>query len=68
MLSIELNNKISGIKLVYLYSKMGIVNWRKLAQDRDGWRRVTWKVFILLDSGATEEVIPILGVIEKQTN
>jgi hypothetical protein len=45
---------------------MGIVNWRKVAQDRDGWRRATWEVLILLGSGATKEkVIPILGVIKK---
>jgi len=27
--------------------KMGIVNWRKVKKDRDGWRRVTREVFIL---------------------
>jgi len=35
--------------------KMGIVNWRQVKQDRDGWRRVTREVFIFLDSGAREE-------------
>jgi hypothetical protein len=30
---------------------MGIVNWREVAQDRDGWRRATRKSL----SGATEE-------------
>jgi hypothetical protein len=28
--------------------KMGIVNWRKVAQDRDGWRRATGEVLIFL--------------------
>jgi len=27
--------------------KMGIVNWRKVKQDRDGWRRITREVLIL---------------------
>jgi len=27
--------------------KMGIVNWRKVAQDRDGWRRATGEVLTL---------------------
>ena len=27
--------------------KMGIVNWRQVKQDTDGWRRVTREVFIL---------------------
>jgi hypothetical protein len=27
---------------------MGIFNWRKVAQDRDGWRRAVRKVIILL--------------------
>jgi hypothetical protein len=27
---------------------MGIVNWRHVAQDRDGWRRATTEVLILL--------------------
>jgi hypothetical protein len=28
--------------------KMGIVNWRHVVQDRDGWRRATMDVLILL--------------------
>jgi hypothetical protein len=28
--------------------KMGIVNWRQVARDRDGWRRATREVLILL--------------------
>jgi len=28
--------------------KMGTVNWRQVAQDRDGWRRVTRQELILL--------------------
>jgi hypothetical protein len=35
--------------------KIGIVNWRQVKQDRDGWRRVTREVFIFLDSGDREE-------------
>jgi hypothetical protein len=29
-------------------TKMGIVNWRQVAQDRDRWRRATREVLILL--------------------
>jgi len=28
--------------------KNGIVNWRQVAQDRDGWRRATGEVLILI--------------------
>jgi hypothetical protein len=28
--------------------KMGIVNWRQIAQERDGWRRATGEALILL--------------------
>jgi hypothetical protein len=28
--------------------RMGIVNWRQVAQDRDGWRRATREALILL--------------------
>ena len=28
--------------------KMGIVNWRKVAQDGDGWRRATMEALVLL--------------------
>jgi hypothetical protein len=28
--------------------KMGVVNWRKVVQDTDGWRRATGKAHILL--------------------
>jgi hypothetical protein len=28
--------------------KMGVVNWRKAAQDRGGWRRATREAPILL--------------------
>jgi hypothetical protein len=28
--------------------KMGTVNWRQVAQDRDGWRRATGEELILL--------------------
>ena len=27
--------------------KRGIVNWRQVAQDRDGWRRVTYHSWIV---------------------
>jgi hypothetical protein len=29
-------------------TKMGIVNWRQIGQDRDEWRRVTRETLILL--------------------
>jgi hypothetical protein len=29
-------------------TNMGIVNWRQIAQGRDGWRRATRKVIVLL--------------------
>jgi hypothetical protein len=35
--------------------KMGPVNWRKVAQDRDGWRRATRERLSFWDSAATEE-------------
>jgi len=28
--------------------KEGTVNWRQVAQDRDGWRRATGEVLVLL--------------------
>ena len=28
--------------------KMGIINWRRMAQDMAGWRRATGEVLILL--------------------
>jgi len=28
--------------------KVGIVDWRQVKQDRDGWRRVTREVLILV--------------------
>jgi hypothetical protein len=28
--------------------KMGIVNWRQVSQDRDGWRRATSEALILV--------------------
>jgi hypothetical protein len=31
-----------------LIRKMEIVNWRKVAQDRDGWRKATGEAHILL--------------------
>jgi hypothetical protein len=30
-------------------SKMGIVNWKQVAKERDGWRRGTGERFILLE-------------------
>jgi len=27
---------------------MGLVNWRQVVQDRDGWRKATGEVLILL--------------------
>jgi hypothetical protein len=35
--------------------KMGIVNWRQVAQDRDGWREPLGTYLTFLDSGATKE-------------
>jgi hypothetical protein len=34
---------------------MDIVNWRQVAQDRDGWRREIEETIILFDVGATLE-------------
>jgi len=36
--------------------KMGIINWRQMAQDMAGWRTATGRRLFFLDSGATEEV------------
>jgi hypothetical protein len=33
----------------------GIINWRQVAQDRDGWRRETEEAIIIFDVGATLE-------------
>jgi hypothetical protein len=35
--------------------KMGFVNWRQVAQDRDGWNRATREVLIFLHIGVTED-------------
>jgi hypothetical protein len=34
---------------------IGIVNWRQVTQDRDGWRRAKRRSLYFLDNGATEE-------------
>jgi hypothetical protein len=34
---------------------MGVVNWKQVAQDGDGWRRASGEALFLLDGGNTEE-------------
>jgi hypothetical protein len=40
-----------------LIRKMEIVNWRKVAQDRDGWRKATGEVLILLGQWGYRRII-----------